>query len=488
MTHAAGGPVGAGGSIAAGGAAPQGLGRELLAAAYAAAQSLKLYPLENATVQNAIGELDRTVQRILEREGSIELRLVGDFFFLNDARLRLDLANYATFSFLAGALSRHGIGEVEVAPGVSREEWVAFLSLLLREPGHGDPFERFLARLAESRVLHIRVHARDGAGRRLLDDDQARRAAKHTYVQSVHVAREVLTDARLGRAINMRRVKRAVQSIVDQVLNDETVMLGMTTLRDYDEYTFTHSVNVCILSVIIGQRLGFSRMQLYELGVGALFHDIGKMRMDPAILNKPDALTEEELEEAMQHPTDGLLALFTVRGLAEAPYRAMLVAYEHHMKVDLSGYPRNRRPRQQSLFSRIVAVADGFDAGTSKRSYQPFPATPDAVLREMRDNPSRGYDPLIVKAFINVTGVYPVGTLVILDTFELAVVVGPPADPKRMHQPKVKILADPFGLPLARPEIADLSETDPATGQPRRTIIKTTDPEKYGIRVADYFV
>src|SRR5690606_31888076 len=159
-----------------------------------------------------------------------------------------------------------------------------------------------------------------------------------------------------------------------------------------------------------------------------------------------------------------------------------------HMKMDLSGYPKNRRSRRQSLFSRIVAVADGFDAGTSKRSYQPMPATPDAVLQAMRDDPGLGYDPLLVKAFMNVTGVYPVGTLVILDTFELAVVVAPSSDPKRLHQPKVKILADPFGLPLAQPEVADLTEMDPETGYPRRTIIKTTDPEKYGIRVADYFL
>lgn len=474
--------------IVEGAPALQRLGRELLAATYAAAQSLKLYPLENATVQNALHELERVVRRITDREGAIELRLVGDFFFLNDARLRLDLSSYVTFSFLAGTLSRHGIGVVEVLPDAAREEWAAFLSLLLHEPPPEEPFERFLGRLARSPVERIRVDAGKEPFGRAEDDEHAREAAKRTYVQSVHVAREVMMDVRLGRAVNVRRVKRAVQSIVDQVLNNETAILGMTTLRDYDEYTFTHSVNVCILSVVIGQKLGFSKRQLYELGVSALFHDLGKMRLDPAIMNKPASLTEEEFAEVMKHPTDGLLALFSMRGFTEMPYRAMLVAYEHHMKVDLTGYPANRRPRRQTLFSRVVAVADGFDAGTSKRCYQPMPATPDEVLREMRDNPARGYDPLLVKAFLNVTGVYPIGTLVILDTFELAVVVEPSADPRRMHQPKVRILADAFGLPLAEPEVVDLTEVDPATGAPLRTIIKTTDPEKYGIRVGDYFL
>ncbi len=472
--------------IVAGGTPLQILGRELLAVTYAAAQALKLYPLENATVQNTLRELDRVVHRILEVEGAIELRLVGDFLFLNDARLRLDLSNYITFSFLAGALSRHGIGVVNVEPAVTREEWAVFLSLLVLDPYPADPFERFQARIAGSPVRCIHIAPANEGAARLPDDEEARKAARRTYTQSVNIAREVLTDVRLGRAVNLRRVKRAVQSIVDQVLNNEQAMLGMTTLRDYDEYTFTHSVNVCILSVILGQRLGLSRLQLYELGVAALFHDIGKMRIDPEIMNKAAPLTDEEFARVMEHPTEGLLTLFSIQGLSDMSYRVMLAAYEHHMKADLSGYPRNRRPRKQSLFSRIVAIADGFDAGTSKRSYQPLPPTPDAVLKAMRDDPTLGYDPLLVKAFLNVTGIYPVGTLVILDTFELAVVVAPSTDPKCLHQPRVRILADPFGLPLAQPIIADLAEVDPATGYPRRTIIKTTDPDKYGIRVADY--
>ena len=475
--------------IVEGGAVLQAMGRELLTATYAAAQSLKLYPLENATVQKTLDELHRTARRILEVEGAIELRLVGDFFFLNDARLRLDLSNYTTFSFLAGAFSRHGIGSIDVGLAVAREEWAAFLSLLLRDaPEEEGAFERFAARLAETTIENIAIDAGRDLPAPGIDDDQAKEAAKRTYFQSVNVAREVLTDVRLGRAVNARRVKRAVQSIVNQVLNNETAIVGMTTLRDYDEYTFTHSVNVCIFSVIIGQKLGLTKLQLYELGMGALFHDIGKMRLDPEIINKPGRLTDEEFEVVKEHPTEGLLSLFTLHGFTEAPYRAMLMAYEHHMKTDLSGYPVNRRPRDPTLFSRIVAVADGFDAGTAQRSYQPMPRTPDAVLEEMRDNPARGYDQLLVKALQNVTGVYPVGTVVILDTFELGLVVEAATDPKQMHQPKVRILTDSVGLPVAEPTVVDLTEVDPATGKPRRAIIKTTDPEKYGIRVGDYFV
>jgi len=469
----------------------QPLGRSMVTAIYAAAKAFKFYPLENATVQNALDQLFRIVRRILEREESIQMRLVGDFMFLNEARLRLDLSDYVSFSYVAGLLRRHGIGQVNIDRGVERQHLVPFLSLLIEEAAGGEAaFESFLARLESSRAQNIDVDPATEISDELVveDDDRAKEAAKVTYFQSVHVAREVLTDARLGRAVNLRRVKRAVQSIVDQVLNNETSILGMTSLRDYDEYTFTHSVNVCIISLVIGQRLGLTKLQLYELGLGALFHDIGKQRIDAAIVTKASKLTNEEWAWMRRHPTEGMLALFWMRGLADVPYRAMLMAYEHHMKIDLSGYPKNKRERLPTLFSRVVQTADGFDAATSKRSYQHQPWTADEVLREMRENPKRGFDPLLVKALINATGVFPVGIAAILDTFELAVVVARNPDAKRLHQPVVKIISDPMGIMLAEPIVADLSEIDPETGKPRRSIIKTVDPERFGIRVGEYFL
>ncbi len=470
----------------------QPLGRALVIASYAAAQALKLYPVENAAVQHAVDELHAIARRIVEREGILELRLLGDFLFINDARLRLDLSEYASFSHLAGLMRRHRVGSVEIDATLTRDDWAPFLSLLLLDPAAAEEeaFGRFLERLQASKAEHLRVgEVKEEREKPDIEpDERAKEAAKRTYFQSVQVARDVLGDARLGRAMNIRRVKRAVQGIVDQVLNNEQFMIGMTTLRDFDEYTFTHSVNVCIISVVIGQRLGLQKVQLYELGLGALFHDIGKMRLRDDVVHKTGSLSDEEWNIMQQHPAEGLLALFTLRGLSDVPYRAMCLAYEHHMKIDLTGYPKNRRPRTPRLFSRIVAVADGFDAATSKRSYRSLPWPPDEVVREMRDNRSRGYDPLLVKALTNVTGIFPVGALVILDTQEMAVVVARNADPQRLHQPIVKIISSAMGIMLAQPETRDLSELDPATGLPLRTIIKTTDPDRYGVRVSDYFI
>ncbi len=460
-------------------------GRDLLFALYASLRVLKMYPLENQTVQNALAELDSVVSQLVASEGAVSIRYVGDFVFLNDLRMRIDLGSFATFGAVGKTLRGHGIGQIDVAPGADRAEWTAFLSLLLAEPDAEDPFGRFTERLSRTAVLRI-VPVPESEAEASRDPDESREAAKRTYAQTVAVAREAMTAVRIGRSVAMRRVKRAVQSIVDQVLTNETSITGMTTLRDYDEYTFTHSVNVCIFSVALGKKLGLGKHELYELGLGALLHDVGKVRMPVELINKPGGLTDEEHRLLQEHPTEGFLALFEMRGFADLPLRPMLSVYEHHLKVDLSGYPRPKRPRDPTLFPRIVAIADGFDAATTKRSYQSTPWLPDRVLREMRDNPKRGMDPLLVKAFISMTGIYPVGSAVILDSYELAVVTAANPRPEAIHEPVVKILYDSMGRPVDPPREIDLA--DPPPGEPRRTIIKTTDPERYGIHVGDYFV
>ena len=440
-------------------------------------------------MQKALDDLHRSTQRILDREGEVDLGLVGDFIFINDVRIRLDLSTYAAFSVVSNSLSRHAIGTVLIQDGVGREEWPAFLSLLLQKPTDSDDrYKELVARLRATPIRHIEVGPERERPPLEEDENAAKEQAKRAYFQTVEVAKNVLGDVRLGKSVNARRVKRAVQSIVDQVLNNETSMLGMTALREYDDYTFTHCVNVCIFSVVLGQKLGLDKLQLYELGLGALFHDIGKMRISHDITDKPGALTEEEFEQMKQHTTEGMLALFDMHGFGEVPFRAMLMAYEHHMKRDLTGYPRNRRLREPTLFSRIVAVADGFDAATSQRSYQQVPFRPEQALKEMRDNPRRGYDPLLVKALINVTGIFPVGTLVILDTHEMAVVTAANPDPSRINQPIVKVIYDGMGRPISKPYTLNLGDEDPETGEPSRRVIKTTRPDKYGIDIGAYFV
>jgi HD-GYP domain-containing protein (c-di-GMP phosphodiesterase class II) len=463
-------------------------GRGFIISLYAALRAIRLYPLENAAVQNAVADLAEVAGTLIEREHELEIRVTGEFVFVNTVRLRLDLDNYASFSQLLSLFRSSGIGSLHLQSRPAVRDWQRFLALLL-VPSQDPPQTRFhqlLGRLEQQGLTAFQL----GEPHEQADDDErakSKELAKKTYSQSVAVTKDLMTSVRMGRSPNVKKIKRVVQGIVDQLLNEETSLIGLTTIRDYDEYTFTHSVNVCIFSVALGKRLGFNKLQLYDLGMAALFHDIGKSRVPSEVINKTTGLDEDEWRLIAAHPWMGALALFQLRGQQDLPYRAMVVAHEHHMKMDLTGYPRPIRPRTMSMFSKIVAVADGFDAATSRRSYQTVPLNPAQVLQEMRDNPRRGMDPVVVKAFINLTGIYPVGTLVVLDTFELGLVHAVNPIPEMLSRPIVRVISDAQGVLQHPGTLVDLAEQR-EDGHYLRTIIKTENPERYGIRVGDYFL
>jgi HD-GYP domain-containing protein (c-di-GMP phosphodiesterase class II) len=467
------------------------VGRQYISGMYAALRAIKLYPVENEAVQKALDELQARAAEILQRDGELEFRASRELIFINGTRVRLSLDNYASYSSIRSLLQSADIGSLRVAEGVAKRDWMVFLSQLQALPEGAEPAERgaiLSTRLSDAGVKVFEFSPEAEADEETAAyQEKAKEAAKRTYAHSVAVTREVMSSARMGRTPSVKKIKRVVQSIVDQILADEDTIIGLTTLRDYDEYTFTHSVNVCIFSVALGRRLGLTRLQLYDLGIAALLHDIGKSRVPLAVLNKAGSLDDEEWKIMAAHPWLGVLSLFQMRGQQDLPYRAMKVAFEHHMRIDLSGYPKVVRPRELSILSKLVSVADGFDAATTRRAYQAEAWNPATVIQEMRDNPRRGMDPVVVKAFSNLLGVYPVGTLVVLDTLELALVHAASPNPEMMSRPIVRVVTDFQGNLLYPGELFDLSqESTPGTWL--KSIIRTADPIRYGIRVSDYFV
>ncbi len=462
--------------------------RALVVALHGALRAVRLYPVENVAVQNALIELGSACQRVMMQGDGCEIRRSGDFVFVNETRVRLALDNYAAVAYVLTLLRDAGVGSVRFGSVPESRMWVVLLAFL-QSPPLEYPEEARLGqleqRLAQAGVLAFEF---DPPIDELDDDDDldSRERARQTYMRSLDVTREVMMATRLGRSPSLKRVKRAVQAVVDAILSDPASLIGMTTLREFDEYTFVHSVNVCILSVALGRRLGLSKVQLLDLGVAALLHDIGKSRVPSEVLNKRGSLSDEELAIIQTHTWQGVLSLFSLPIGSGRPWRAMVSAHEHHMRIDLSGYPACERPRSLSLLSKIIAVADGFDAATSTRVYQQTPWSPADVLQGMRDNPRLGFDPIIVKAFVNLTGIYPVGTVVVLDSYELGLVHAAHTDEKALARPIVRVLADAQGNLLADPPLVDLMAQD-ESGHYLRTIIRTDDPDRWGIRVSDYF-
>ncbi len=501
--------------------ASQNHARALVMSLNSAVRALRLYPVENAAVHRAVNVLGKAAALLLQMEGECVLRRVGDVLFVNETRLRLSLDNYAAVASLLALLREAGIGGVALTGEPQSRAWVVLLSFLNSPPSdrpEEDRLDALLERLEETGIIDFELSrpleegaggiggeaggpgggTREAAGDRISSGgaggadgdgqpaDDARERTRQTYMRSLDVTREMIGSARLGRGLVLRKAKRAIQGIVDSILAGEASLMGLTTLRDFDEYTFVHSVNVCILSVALGRRLGLTRMQLLDLGLAALLFDLGKSRVPIDILNKRDELSESERLVLQTHTWQGVLAMFTMPGVTIRPWRAMTAAYEHHMRTDLSGYPRSIRPRTLSLFSKIIAVSDGFDAATTSRVFRMAPWTPADVLQGMRDNPRLGFDPVVVKAFINLTGIYPVGTIVVLDTFEIALVMATSQDPAALSRPLVRIMVDQRGNPAEDSTLVDLSART-ASGQYERSIIRTEDPHRHGIVISDYF-
>lgn len=466
----------------------QSVGHALLAALLGAVRTLQMYPAGNQTTDAAISELEARARETVEDEGGLSVWVAGSFIFVNDLRMRLDRSDHENFGVLRQMLASHGIGRVDVKPGVTREEWVAFLTLL-GETGDesGDRLAQFEQKLTAQSVERIQVGPPAALFDHLQAEDQTRESARRTYVQSVSVMRDSMSGAMLGKPTAARRAKRAILGIVDEVLQDPASMLGMTTMRDYDDPTFVHSVNVAILSVALGETLEMTKPQLFDLGFCALFHDIGKLLIPGTLLNKTGWLNDQDWQQLSQHPDFGLLMLFDVEGFAEPPYRAMLAAYEHHMKLDMSGYPKVIRQRQMGYFAKIVAVTEAYDAAISGRAGGYMPCSPDEAVRQLWENTTGGYDRVVVKAFINMMGIYPVGTAVILDDGSIAMVIARNPDERALHRPVVKVVVNNRGEKLGDDgSVIDLMAADPATGEAMYYVARTTDPERYGIKSSNY--
>lgn len=463
--------------------------RAFVVALHGAVRAVRLYPVENAAVQKSIQELGAAAERVTRAEGECTMRRVGDYLFLNDTRLRLTLDNYAAVVYVLGLLRDAGIGGIGVGPAADPRGWIVLLAFL-QSPPLEYPIEQRLeqlnARLTQAGVATFRLLPVTDDHEALDTELDSRERARQTYMRSLDVTREVISASRLGRSPGLKRVKRAVQGIVDAILTDPSSMMGLTALREFDDYTFVHSVNVCIVSVALGRRIGLSRMQLLDLGLAALMHDIGKSRLPLDVLNKRGQLEDSDRELLRTHPWQGVISLLKLPIGAGRPWRSIVCAFQHHQKIDGTGYPAVARPRPLTLFSRIIAVADGYDAATTTRVYQSVPWTPSDVLRGMRDNPRLGLDPVVVKALINLTGIYPVGTVVVLDSFELALVHSVNADPTALSRPIVRLLSDAQGNRSPDAPLCDLAAVD-EHGRYLRTIIRTEDPERHGIRIGDYF-
>lgn len=319
------------------------------------------------------------------------------------------------------------------------------------------------------------VGARTGRRKPAVPMDEEISRAKEVYDESLAFARDFMTNAREGK-VDYESSGPMVREMLDSVTRNPDALVSLTKLKSFDEYTFTHCINVSVLAAAFGSYLGLSAEDLHDLSTAALFHDVGKSLIPPKILNKPGKLTDEEFMVMKKHPERSYLLLREKKGI---PKRVLRAVAEHHEKFNGAGYPRRLAGDRIHLFARIIAVADVYDALTSRRVYK-APMMPSRALTILYGMRGKDFHPGKAESFIKFLGIYPVGSMVRLDTGEHAIVVA--SNPDEPLNPTVLVAFDADLAPMAHRRV-DLAEQD---GEDRLQIEESVDHEPLGVDPAQF--
>jgi len=278
-----------------------------------------------------------------------------------------------------------------------------------------------------------------------------------------------------------------MENAVNAILQDDSTLLGLANNKNYGEYAFNHSVNVAIYAIALGQRIGIPKKYLSHLGMAGLFHDMGKTKIPEEILNKTGKLSAEEWSIMRSHPVIGTELIMRMKEWGELSTRMIEGAFEHHLRYDLTGYPKLARKKKITLFGRIVTIADFYDALVRPRANHRFPYVSEKILGIMLERSGKDFDPAIVKVFINMIGVFPLGTLALLNTNEMGIVAQTQEDPELIDRPKVCLVYYSDGE-YRKGKVVDLREVDGVSGEFKRSIVKTLNPNEYSINVAEFLI
>ena len=424
----------------------------------------QLYASSHPIQRRNIDQLLETLARLLDQRTTIALGVIGDQLVVADTPLPKAAANLTE---LLSRLRTCGIERIGVDRGVTRAELEDFIQRIADLTQHRNAGESALPEFPHITVGRIATET-EATG---ISRDIA--TIKQLYDDASLSAEDIYESAKVEGRPDMAVARKTVEGLADSVAQNRTALVALTAMKKYDNYTFTHMVNVSILAMAQARALGLDGPELRAIGVSALMHDVGKVRVPSEILQKPDRLTDEEFTIMKRHVVDGAEIL---RQTPEMPMMAPAVAFEHHLRLDGSGYPNVKRV-SLNLATMLTSIADVYDAMRSKRSYQEaFPT--DRILAVMKGNDGSHFDQNLVRRFVQLIGIYPPGTLIRLSNNELAIVLKVHApDP---YRPQVRILRDPEGNPIpSRPtrylwETADGDEGD-------IHVTKPEDPAAFGI-------
>ncbi|QEM70035.1 HD domain-containing protein [Geobacter sp. FeAm09] len=430
-----------------------------------AVKGMAFYPPSHPAIRQPLLELDRLFGAALAQNGHITWGTVDGLMFFGE---HLFITPSTAVADLTNRMMEKGIDRIVMESGLTFDELQEFVRLL---SGTTDGPDELRARMERQQIRHILVARRKDAplpdqpeeG----DDEMGEGYALATYGQALGAIRGVCRDIEQGRIPSSAPVIGAVQRLAGITLRDPSTLLGLAMIKDYDNYTFNHCVNVGVLAMSLGAALGMDADGVREVGIAGQLHDIGKTMIPKEIVNKPGKLSGAEFREMQRHSELGAKIIREMEGLGPRVGQAVL---GHHLHYNRSGYPEWARGFDYDRMIDIIAIADTYDAITTLRVYQ-HPVTPRAALGVMQKLMGTILDGDLVTRFVGMMGRYPVGTLVRLDTNEVALVHRP--NPLDEEAPVVRIVLTADGARLPAPREQKLAERD---GTSYARIVAVVDP------------
>jgi putative nucleotidyltransferase with HDIG domain len=360
-------------------------------------------------------------------------------------------------------LAAIGIPAIIFDKGVAPEDIERFIRFLHETKEEGLSPSDVQERIEKMGVTHIRVKPQ-------VEEDDDFSLARNTYNNAIDTVATVLQEIRLGRIPSGAESERVTNDISGMLKRNRDAIMALTLIKNFDEYTYNHSVNVAVISLAMADALSLSPQEKTEVGVAGLLHDVGKTQLALDLIRKPGGLTVTEFEEIKKHPEEGFVLLGKMSHIRPA---SAYIVREHHMRFDRKGYPDMGPDYPVNPASPIISVADCYDAMTTMRAYQKA-MQPLEALERMEKLSGKSIDGSVLAVLKSVMGSYPIGTVVRLSSMEVGMVTG--VGHSGYGPIRISILVDRHGHPLSRPEDVEITEVDTRGASQGRSILGTVNP------------
>ncbi len=340
----------------------------------------------------------------------------------------------------------------------------------------GVPTEEEVQQAVETGILRLAATA-NPIRKVPVQEEMAR--ARNVYLEAVRIIRDVMQDVRLGKQVVLDRIDPIIEEITESIIRNHDALLSLTRLKHKDSYTFQHSVAVAAMQVAFTRAMGLQADEMHLAGVGGILHDIGKVRIPDTILNKPARLTEDEFAIMKCHVAEGRKILESADAIHPL---SIQVAYQHHERCDGSGYPEGLTLENISDMGKMVAICDVYDALTSDRVYHRA-MEPHRAVRKIFEWSQFHFDPKLVQQFIRIVGIYPLGTLVLLKSGRIGIVLE--QSPSSLLEPRLQVFYDTRNRHYLQPSVVDLGKPVGQGGADE--IVGPVDPKDWGINPRKLF-